>query len=107
MESCPVEYAIGVLSGKWKMMILWNMSREKRIRFNELQRRVKGISTVMLSKSLKELESDGLIARFQYNEVPPRVEYDLTDLGREAWELLAGLAPWAEKVFRVKEAHSA
>lgn len=56
MEGCPVKFALGLVSGKWKLRILWELNQQEVIRFNELQRRLEGISSVMLSKSLEELE---------------------------------------------------
>ena len=75
MEGCPVKFALGLVSGKWKLRILWELNQQEVIRFNELQRRLEGISSVMLSKSLEELERARLVHREQYPEIPPRVEY--------------------------------
>ena len=74
MEECPVKYALGLLNGKWKLRIIWELNQQETIRVNELQRRLTGISSVMLSKSLEELEQSKLVNRVQYNEIPPRVE---------------------------------
>lgn len=81
MGFCPVAYALSCLDGKWKLRVVYVISITGTIRFNELQRQVDGISNLMLSKSLHELESDGIVYRKQYNEVPPRVEYSLTEVG--------------------------
>ena len=82
MEECPVKYALGLLNGKWKLRIIWELNQQETIRFNELQRRLTGISSVMLSKSLDELEQSKLVNRVQNNEIPPSVEYSLTPLGK-------------------------
>ena len=63
MEGCPVKFALGLVSGKWKLRILWELNQQEVIRFNELQRRLEGISSVMLSKSLEELERARLVHR--------------------------------------------
>ncbi|MHB8049626.1 MAG: winged helix-turn-helix transcriptional regulator [Coriobacteriia bacterium] len=97
MEGCPVKYALGILQGRWKFQVLWELAHADTVRFNELQRRVDGISSLMLSKTLKELEADGLILRRQFNEIPPRVEYSLSDLGAELKEVLQGLGEWGQK----------
>lgn len=97
MDSCPVKYALGILQGKWKFQILWELAHAESVRFNELQRRVDGISSLMLSKTLKELEADGLVSRRQFNEIPPRVEYSLSELGAELDEVLRGLGDWGRK----------
>jgi len=97
MDDCPVKYALGILQGKWKFQILWELAHAESVRFNELQRRVDGISSLMLSKTLKELEVDGLVSRRQFNEIPPRVEYSLSELGTELKEVLQGLGDWGLK----------
>lgn len=97
MEGCPVKYALGILQGRWKFQVLWELAHTDSVRFNELQRRVDGISSLMLSKTLKELEADGLILRRQFSEIPPRVEYSLSGLGAELKEVLQGLGEWGQK----------
>ncbi len=79
MEECAVKDVLDILNGKWKLHIIWELCKHHVIRFNELQRKLDGISNIMLSKSLRELESSGVIKRIQYNEVPPGVEYTLTE----------------------------
>lgn len=96
---CPVEYAITLLSGKWKIRIVWAIVQAKTIRFNELQRQVKGISSLMLSKSLRELEQDKIVIRRQYNEVPPRVEYSLSELGGALKSALSELGEWGASAY--------
>ena len=96
--SCPVTYALSILNGKWKLAIIWNLSQQGSIRFNELQRRLNGISNIMLSKSLQELENDKIVSRMQYNSIPPRVEYSLTDLGRSLQPVLTMLGEWGDMV---------
>lgn len=99
MEDCPVKYAISILNGKWKLKILWELNQQAVIRFNELQRRLNHISSFMLSKSLNELEQNKLIIRKQYNEVPLRVEYSLTELGKALYPVLEMLGDWGAKVY--------
>lgn len=94
MNECPVKYALDLLNGKWKLRIIWELSQQDTIRFNELQRCLEGISSVMLSKNLYELEATKIINRKQYNEVPPKVEYSLTPLGQEIVPALAVLGDW-------------
>ncbi len=99
MKDCPVKYALQVLNGKWKLQILWELNQQALIRFNELQRRLTGISSFMLSKSLEELKQNKLIIRKQYNEVPPRVEYSLTELGKDIRPALERLGDWGIRVY--------
>ena len=99
MEECPVKYALGLLNGKWKLRIIWELNQQETIRFNELQRRLTGISSVMLSKSLEGLEQSKLVNRVQYNEIPPRVEYSLTPLGKAIHPALKELGQWGEQAY--------
>lgn len=86
-----------VISGKWKILIIWYISFYKMQRFNELQRRLDRITHATLANQLKELENDGLISRKAYPEVPPRVEYTLTDLGESFVPLLKQMQAWSEE----------
>lgn len=103
MKDCHVRHAMNVLGGKWKLLILWTISQNGVIRFNELQRKVEGISSLMLSKNLKELEEDCLILRHQYNEIPPRVEYELTELSQKLIVVLESLSEWGSEVYKFKK----
>lgn len=98
MESCPVNYALSLLSGKWKLRIVWVLVNLKCVRFNQLQRQLEGVSALMLSKSLKELEADHIVKRQQFNEVPPHVEYSLTQEGQKLDVVLNVLGDWGEEV---------
>ena len=81
-ESTGFQYTLSLLSGKYKMMILYCLMEFKTVRFNELQRYLKNISDKTLSQNLKELERDQLIHREVYPQIPPKVEYSLTEQGR-------------------------
>jgi DNA-binding HxlR family transcriptional regulator len=94
---CPVKYTLQTLDGKWKLKVIWQLTGQEYIRFNELQRRLDGISTVVLKRTLNELEFDEIINREQYNEVPPKVEYSLTPLGHDLLPVFNAMAEWAEK----------
>ncbi|GAA0069969.1 helix-turn-helix domain-containing protein [Clostridium sardiniense] len=95
-----IKYALNILNGKWKLQIMWEISKLGTIRFNELQRNLDGISSIMLSRSLTELGEHNLVSRKQYNEIPPRVEYTLTDLGKSLCPVLHALEDWGYKVFK-------
>lgn len=91
---CPAERTLDFLSGKWRpMVIYWLM--EGPLRFNELQRRLGAITHRTLSKTLKEMEADGLVQRKDYGEIPPRVDYTLTDRGRSLKPVLQAMEEWA------------
>ena len=77
--SCPIGNTLGIIAGRWKPEILWHLKGEV-MRFNQLQRAIGSVSQKMLTQQLRELQRDGLVVRTQYEEIPPRVEYALTDL---------------------------
>jgi DNA-binding HxlR family transcriptional regulator len=85
---------MSIIEGRWKAVILCNLYHKKKMRFNQLLRDIEGVSPRMLTKQLKELERDGLIAREAYHEIPPRVEYSLTQKGLSIVPVLSGLAQW-------------
>lgn len=91
---CPAETTLDFLSGKWRpMVIFWLMDGP--LRFNELQRRLGAITHRTLSKTLKEMEANGLLQRKDYAEIPPRVDYSLTDRGRSLKPVLQAMEEWA------------
>ena len=88
---CPVATAVELIGGKWKLLILRNL-RTRPWRFNELQKDLEGISQKVLTDSLRQMIDDGLVFRHDYHETPLRVEYGLTELGREILPILYALA---------------
>jgi DNA-binding HxlR family transcriptional regulator len=102
-DQCPVNYALSIMNGKWKFAIVWHLSQSEILRFNELRRRLDGISNLMLSKSLQELEENKMINRHQYNEIPPRVEYSLTDLGKALGSVVQSLEDWGAMAMKEME----
>ena len=84
-----------MLGGKWKMRILCSLFADGTLRYNDLKQKTTGITPAVLSSSLKQLEADGLSTRTQYSGIPVRVEYELTEYGRELWPILHQLAHWA------------
>lgn len=95
--TCPVEATIGFISSRWKVLILRELFRGGKKRFKELSSGVNGITNKMLSKELKEMERDGLIKRTLYAEVPPRVEYALTELGRSLRPVMSAIYEWGNE----------
>ncbi len=95
-SECPVEAALDLIGGKWKTMII-TLLADRTMRFNELQRRLKGVTHRVLSVQLRDLEKCGLIQRTLFPEVPPRVEYSLTQLGGSLRPLLNELRIWGEQ----------
>ena len=93
INRCGMAYALELIGGRWKVAILWTLSLG-RLRYNELRERIPLISERMLSLQLKELERDGLVTRIVYGEVPPRVEYELSENGMTLKPILRGLSEW-------------
>lgn len=91
--TCGLDVTLRVISGKWKPLIVYFLAQAPN-RYGELRRAVRGVSDKMLIQHLKELEADGLVKRTDYKEVPPRVDYTLTPLGRSLAEALAPLCAW-------------
>jgi DNA-binding HxlR family transcriptional regulator len=100
---CGIDAAMDVVSGKWKSLILWELNNHGIRRFGELRSGLPGVSEKMLIQQLREMEEDGLIHREVFREVPPKVEYSLTEHGRTLNEALAPLGDWgSERVKRLE-----
>ena len=93
---CPVTQTQDIIAGKWKIIILWNLSTQTR-RFNELQRLLPNISKGILTRQLRELEEDNMVHREVYKEVPPKVEYSLTPLGQSFIPILQSMGERRKK----------
>ena len=99
---CGIDAAMDVVSGKWKVLILWELNEHGVRRFAELRRGLPGVSEKMLTQHLREMEEDGLVRREVYREVPPKVEYSLTEQGRSLNAALAPLGAWGtERIGRI------
>lgn len=96
-EYCQVEDALGILVGKWKPVILLHLLQNGTKRFNELKRSMPGITQKMLTKQLRELESEDIIQRVVYAQVPPKVEYSITEYGRSLEPILEAMHEWGTK----------
>lgn len=99
---CFLDLGFGIIRGKWKAVILCHLADEPK-RFLELQRITCGVSQKVLTEQLRELEEDGLIRKIVYPEVPPRVEYSLTDKGKELAPALKIIEEWSRKHFNELE----
>ena len=95
-EVCPITLTQNLIAGRWKIIILWHLSRQTR-RFNELQRLLPGISKGILTRQLRELEEDQMVHREVYKEVPPKVEYSLTAKGKSFIPIMNSMGEWGKK----------
>jgi DNA-binding HxlR family transcriptional regulator len=94
-EACPVEYTLGVIGGKWKGVLLYHLIAGPK-RFNEFRRICPSVTQRMLTLQLRELEEDGIVHREVYKQVPPKVEYSLTEFGRTLIPILLAMRDWGE-----------
>src|SRR4051812_20201307 len=110
-QACPIGPVVDLVFSRWTTPILWTLHFHGRQRFVELQRRIDTITPKVLTQRLRQLERDGLLTRTYHAEVPPRVEYEITDLGRSLAPLFAGLAEWGAEhlgtVQRARETYDA
>jgi DNA-binding HxlR family transcriptional regulator len=103
VRNCGMVYALSIIGGRWKPTILFNLL-ERKMRYNELLKSIPGISERMLVAQLRELEQHGMISRIIHAEVPPRVEYELTEIGLTAAPLLKSISKWG-LMMREKNGH--
>lgn len=94
---CPILHVFKCIGGKWKLPVLWHLAEKETLRYNELKRTVRGVTNMMLTKCLRELEDFDLVHRMQYNEIPPRVEYSLTERGKTLLPALEALYAWGRE----------
>lgn len=92
---CPLEYGLDVFGGKWKSRIICVLAAKETLRYSELRGEMVNASDTVLSSALKELMADGMVSRRQYDEIPPRVEYSLTEKGKSSVPILQSICKWA------------
>lgn len=95
-NDCATLYTLSLVSGKWRLPILWQLYKNKVLRFNELKKEVIGISNIVLTQCLKEFELNKIVNRTQYDVIPPKVEYSLTEEGIKLILLLEQLDSWGK-----------
>lgn len=101
--NCPVKRALCLFSGKWNLKVLYELTKEDSLRFGSLQKRIGGITNAMLSSTLKDLEEKGFVIRRQFNEIPPHVEYSLSEAGKDLYTVFIAVASWSAKHFPMGE----
>lgn len=94
---CNVELTLQVIGGKWKPIILYRLSHDGTLRFSAIKRAIPNITQKMLTQQLRELESDGVVHREVYPQVPPKVEYSLTEVGRSVMPVIESLCKWGKR----------
>ena len=96
LAGCPIAPVVDIVFSRWTTPILWQLNAHGRQRFNDLRDLVDGITAKVLTQRLRQLERDGLVSRTMHPEIPPRVEYEITDLGRSLAPVFAALVSWSE-----------
>ncbi|ALF21534.1 helix-turn-helix transcriptional regulator [Fusobacterium animalis] len=94
---CPVEYGLDIFGGKWKARIICVLSAKKFMRYNEIKKELNNITDAVLAAMLKELVENDIVSRIQYNEIPPRVEYSLTETGKSVLPILESICKWSRE----------
>jgi len=97
IQETPFGYTLSVVGGKWKMLILYLLAENQPVRFNDMKRKIGAITFKTLSSQLKELEADGMVRRKEYPQIPPKVEYSLTQKAETLLPVLEQLCEWGEK----------
>jgi DNA-binding HxlR family transcriptional regulator len=106
-SACPISPVVDIVFSRWTTPILWALHEHGRQRFVELERRIATITPKVLTQRLRQLERDGLVVRTYYPEVPPRVEYEISELGRSLAPLFAALSEWSVRLPEVERARAA
>ncbi|MGN1399558.1 MAG: winged helix-turn-helix transcriptional regulator [Erysipelotrichaceae bacterium] len=96
-SDCPVKKLLNIFSGKWHIRVIFELTKVDKIRFGNLKKQIDGITNTMLTNTLKELEQNGIVIREQFNEIPPHVEYSLSDSGKEMYRIFYEMALWGSK----------
>jgi DNA-binding HxlR family transcriptional regulator len=103
-QACPIAPVVDLVFSRWTTPILWTLNEYGRQRFGEVERRIMTITPKVLTQRLRQLERDGLVVRTYHPEVPPRVEYEISALGRSLAPLFAALAEWSVNLGKVEQA---
>ena len=92
--TCPIKHTLDIIGGKWKLFIVLQLFGSEQLRFSQLSKNIPGLTNTVLSGGLRDMEKDGIILRHQFNEIPPHVEYSLTEKGRTLSNVLLAIADW-------------
>lgn len=97
---CPLEYGLSVFGGKWKSRIICVLSANEKLRYSEIRKEMYNITDAVLASTLKDLISDKIVERKSYDEIPPRVEYSLTDKGKSVVPILQSICRWSDIFYK-------
>lgn len=96
-EETSFGYTLSMINGKWKLLIIYYLSKYGSVRYNELQRMIGKITYKTLSSALKEMVNDDIVHRKEYPQIPPKVEYSLTEKGQTLWPIIQGMCQWGDQ----------
>ena len=96
-QKCAVTLALDIIGGKWRLPIIWQLSSQEGMRYNELKRHLNGITNIMLTRALLGLEENGLVIRKEYSQIPPHVEYSLTESCKQLLPALEIINDWGRE----------
>ena len=96
-QKCAVTLALDIIGGKWRLPIIWQLSSQESMRYNELKRHLNGITNIMLTRALLGLEENGLVIRKEYSQIPPHVEYSLTESCKQLLPALEIINDWGRE----------
>lgn len=102
---CPLEYGMDIFGGKWKPRIICILNHKGTMRYSDIRKELVNLTDAVLSGALRELVNDGMVTRVQYDEIPPRVEYSLSEKGRSVVPILQSICEWSSIVHRIDEDH--
>ena len=102
---CPLEYGMNIFGGKWKPRIICILNHKSTMRYGDIRKELVNLTDTVLSGALKELVDDGMVTRVQYDEIPPKVEYSLSEKGRSVVPILQSICEWSSIVHRIDEDH--
>lgn len=102
---CPLEYGMDIFGGKWKPRIICILNHKGTMRYSDIKKELVNLTDTVLSGALKELVDDGMVTRVQFDEIPPRVEYSLSEKGKSVVPILQSICEWSSIVHRVDEDH--
>jgi DNA-binding HxlR family transcriptional regulator len=97
---CPVTHALEIIGGKWRLPIIWALSDKESMRYNELKRHLNGITNIMLTRALKGLEKHNLVVRVERSQIPPHVEYSLTESCKQLLPALEIINKWGKELMQ-------
>lgn len=103
---CPLEYGLDIFGGKWKSRILCVLTAKETLRYSAIRKELTNITDAVLAATLKEMIADGIINRLQYNEVPPKVEYSLSEKGKSVIPILQSICEWSGAYHHADDMHT-